>query len=192
MLTGGRSSRMGRDKALLEFDGATLVERIAARVRDAAGNVTLIGVPGIGVPGLGVPGIGVSEKYAALGLPVLADLIEHAGPLGGILTALASSQADWNLIVACDMPAVTAEFLNGLLEAAVAGDHACLAPETRDGIHPLCAVYHRRALPAVRDAIDHKCFKMQDFLKSIRAASWPIADAAMLQNVNTPAEWTAR
>jgi molybdenum cofactor guanylyltransferase len=182
VLTGGRSSRMGRDKALLEIEGATLAGRIAARVRDAAGNATLIGGPGLGA----------AEKYASLGFPVLADLVEDAGPLGGILTALTSTHAGWNLIVACDMPAVTTEFLSGLLQAAIAGDHACLAPETPDGIHPLCAVYHRRALPAVRHAIDHKCFKMQDFLKTIGAVSWPVADAAILQNANTPAEWAAR
>jgi len=137
--------------------------------------------------------IGAPEKYSGLGLPTLADLVENAGPLGGILTALACPQAaSWNLIVACDMPAVTQEFLTSLLNSAIAGNYTCLAPATANGIHPVCAVYHLRALPAVKDAIDHKCFKMRDFLKRIQAVSWPVANPAILQNANTPAQWTAR
>jgi molybdenum cofactor guanylyltransferase len=177
VLTGGQSSRMGRDKALLPFDGATLLEQIAARVRAAAGSVTLIGSP---------------ERYAGLGLPVAADLIEGCGPIGGVYTALKISQAPWNLIVACDMPAVTTGFLAGLLEAARDTDAECLAPETGAGRHPLCAVYHRRALMALQCAIDHKSFKMHDLLSSIRTVSWPAADASLLENVNTPVEWGAR
>ena len=177
VLTGGRSSRMGRDKALLEIGGTTLVARIAGRVFLAAGNATLIGEP---------------AKYAALGFPALPDLVENAGPIGGVFTALVATQAEWNLIVACDMPAVTGEFLRSLLDAAIAGGHACLVPETSAGLHPLCAVYHRRTLPAVRDAIDHKCFKMQEFLKKIQATAWPVSDVAALANANTPAEWAAR
>jgi molybdopterin-guanine dinucleotide biosynthesis protein A len=182
VLTGGRSSRMGRDKALLPLDGSaaggcTLVEQIAARVRAAAGSVTLIGAP---------------ERYSGLGLPVAADLIEDCGPIGGVYTALRISPAPWNLLVACDMPAVSAGFLALLLEAAQDADAECLAPETGSGLHPLCAVYHRRALVAVQSAIDHKSFKMHDLLRSLRTVAWPVTDASLLENVNTPVEWGAR
>ena len=64
---------MGRDKALLPLERATMVEEIAARVRGAAGNVRLMGSP---------------EKYGHLGLPVVAAEIENCGPLGGLYTAL--------------------------------------------------------------------------------------------------------
>ena len=177
VLTGGQSSRMGRDKALLPFDGSTLLEQIATRVRAAAGSVTLIGPP---------------ERYRGLGLPVAADLIANCGPIGGVYTALKISSAPWNLIVACDMPAVTTDFLTGLLKAARDADAECLAPETGSGLHPLCAVYHRRALAALQSAIDHKSFKMHDLLRSLRTVAWPAADASLLENVNTPVEWGAR
>jgi molybdopterin-guanine dinucleotide biosynthesis protein A len=177
VLTGGRSSRMGRDKALLPFDGSTLVERIAARVRAAAGSVTLVGPP---------------DRYGRLGLPVAADLIEDCGPLGGVYTALKISSAPWNLIVACDMPAVTSGFLAGLLEAARDADAECFVPATGSGLHPLCAVYHRQALSVIEYALDHKSFKMHDLLRSLRTVSWPAADASMLENINTPVEWGAR
>jgi molybdopterin-guanine dinucleotide biosynthesis protein A len=177
VLTGGRSSRMGRDKALLPIEGSLLVERTAEWVRAAAGNVTLIGAPG---------------RYAHLGIPVMPDLVEGAGPISGLHTALKTTRADWNLVVACDMPGLTAAFLNDLLAAAKQLGCDCLAPQTDSGLHPLCAVYHRRAADAVEFAIQHKYLKMHDLLKSLGAVSWPVADASLLENVNTPLEWGAR
>ena len=182
VLTGGRSSRMGRDKALLPVldrstGGPTFVEQIASRVGAAAGFVTLIGAP---------------ERYSSLGLPVAADLIEGCGPIGGVYTALKISSAPWNLIVACDMPAVTTRFLAMLLAAAHDADADCFVPETGSSLHPLCAVYHRRALAALQSAIDHKSFKMHDLLGSLRTVTWPVADPSLLENVNTPIEWSAR
>lgn len=177
VLTGGRSSRMGRDKALLPIEGSLLVERTAERVRAAAGSVTLIGAPG---------------RYAHLGLPVVPDLIEDCGPIGGLYTALKMTRADWNLLVACDMPGVTAEFLSQLLDAARVRGSTCLVPETESGLHPLCAVYHRRAIRTVASAIEHKLFKMHDLLEVLGAVSWPVADVSMLENVNTPLQWGSR
>jgi len=177
VLCGGRSSRMGQDKGLLAIDGKTLVERTAERVCAAAGSVTLIGAP---------------ERYAHLGLPMAPDLIADCGPIGGLYTALKMTQAEWNLLVACDMPGVTVEFLGELLAAAIKRGSACLVPETESGQHPLCAVYHRRAVGAVEFSIQHKRFKMHDLIQLLEAASWPVRDASVLENVNTPLEWGSR
>ena len=174
VLAGGRSSRMGRDKALLRVDQSTLVERTAEVVRAAAGSATLIGMP---------------ERYAHLRLPVVADLVEDRGPIGGLLTALTVTQADWNLVTACDMPGLTADFLRRLLAAARDSGSACLAPESASGLHPLCAVYHRRTRAAVETAVVHNSLKMHDLLKVLGAVSWPVADSSLIRNVNTPAEW---
>jgi molybdopterin-guanine dinucleotide biosynthesis protein A len=177
VLTGGHSSRMGRDKALLEIDGTVLVARTAELVRAAAGSVTLIGAP---------------ERYGHLGIPAVEDRVKDCGPMGGLYTALQITQSDWNLLVACDMPGLTEAFLRRLLEAAFGCPAACLVPETASGHHPLCAVYHRRALPEVEAAIADKRFTMQDLLRMLGAESWPVADPAVLENVNTPLEWGAR
>ena len=168
---------MGRDKALLPLEGETMVERIAARVRAAAGNVTLIGSP---------------QKYGHLGLPVVADEVENCGPLGGLYTALRLGKADWNLLVACDMPDVTEDFLTQLLEAAEASDSDCLVPEIGGKTDPLCAVYHRRLVATAESAIARKLFKMQSFVSTLRTCYWPVPDARALVNLNTPAEWSNR
>jgi molybdopterin-guanine dinucleotide biosynthesis protein A len=167
---------MGRDKALLPFGTGTLATHVATQIREAAGNVTLIGPP---------------DRYAHLGFPIVADAIPGCGPLGGLLTALRSTSADWNLIVACDMPHVTTGLLGQLLNAAQATDPDCLVAETAGRRHPLCAVYHRRVLPAVESAVLRKLFKMHDFIAGLRTETWPVLDPALLRNVNTPADWEA-
>jgi molybdenum cofactor guanylyltransferase len=166
---------MGRDKALLPLGGITMVEEIAHRVRSAAGNVTLIGPV---------------DRYAHLGFPIVPDAVENCGPIGGLYTALQVTGSDWNVLVACDMPCVTEAFLKQLIEAAEASDTDCVVPEIDGEIHPLCAVYHRRLVTAAESAIHRKLFKMQDFISTLRTSRWPVPDAALLRNMNTPLEWS--
>ena len=192
VLAGGASKRMGRDKALLPHGGATLVEHIAKIVKEAAGSVTLIGD---------------SARLAHLDLPVVADDRPGLGPAGGVYTALRVSETDWNLVVACDMPAVTVEALRAILRQAGITGHfePSLSPHFQpphiqrfcvaalgsgDEPEPLCAVYHRACLPALARAIQDKRLKMRDFLKEIEAVGVPF-DGPALANVNTPDEWAA-
>lgn len=177
VLAGGASRRMGRDKALLPLGDATMIEQIAAKVRAVAGDVTLIGSP---------------EKYGHLGFLVVPDEIENCGPLGGLYTALRLTNAEWNVLVACDMPNVTEAFLEALFEAAEGSDRDCVVPEMDGRADPLCAVYHRGVRLAAQSAIHRKLLKMQDFISTLNTLYWPVADPRPLLNVNTPAEWSTR
>src|SRR5205085_12240677 len=112
VLVGGRSSRMGRDKALLPYQSKTLLEYVAEQVLGAAGNVTLIGDP---------------ECYGRLGYPVYPDRVPECGPLGGIYTALSLSAGVWNLIAACDLPGIRTGHLQQILECADAAVD-CVVP----------------------------------------------------------------
>ena len=177
VLVGGNSSRMGRDKALLPLNGVALAGHIASQVLLAAGDVTLVGRP---------------ERYEALGYPVLEDRVMGCGPLGGVYTALCATQAEWNLIVACDMPEVTVAFMAALLDAAAASGADCLVPQGEAGLEPLCAVYHRRCAAAAASSITRKMFKMQDFVSNLQFVAWPVTDSLPLANFNTPAQWGSR
>lgn len=175
VLTGGRSSRMGRDKPLLPFRGKTLVEHIAAEVREAAGSVTLVGG---------------AERFRSLNLPAIADIKPDCGPLGGIVTALEFSTAEWNLVVACDMPAVSAGFLRSLLDDAERTGCECLVPVSPAGrIEPLCAVYRRTCLPELLRALDAGTRKMTDILEALNAVKRSVPESGFFRNLNTPEEW---
>ena len=175
VLAGGQSSRMGQDKALLPWKGATLIESVAREVLDATGNVALIGS---------------SERYGNLGFTVISDKVEGCGPLGGLHTALSVTTAEWNVLVACDMPGVTHRLLEELLIAAEASSADALVPQTPGGLEPLCAVYHVRLLPAVESAIHSKLLKMHDFVSTIPVRLWPAPDATVFRNINTPKEFS--
>ena len=165
---------MGRDKALLPYRGTTLVEHVAAAVREAAGNVALIGAP---------------DRYRGLGYPVYGDRFPGCGPLGGIYTALSISASDWNLVVACDMPGIAAGMLRKLLESACESERDCVMAIGPGGEpEPLCAVYHRRSLAMLEEAIRAGRFRLRDLARELGAVTWS-AEPALLANVNTPEEW---
>ena len=174
VLAGGRSSRMGRDKALLPYRGTTLVGHVARAVQEATGAVALIGDP---------------ARYGRLGYPVYPDKLPGCGPLGGIYTALTISSTDWNLVVACDMPGISVDVLRALLGSASESGGACVIAMGPGGEpEPLCAVYHKRCLPILTLAIQEKRFRMRDLMAEFNAQAW-LVDSGAIANVNTPKEW---
>jgi molybdenum cofactor guanylyltransferase len=177
VLVGGRSSRMGRDKALLSWNGCPLAKWVAIAAAQSAGTATLIGAP---------------ERYSDLGFPVIPDLFPGEGPLGGILTALRHSTAEWNLIVACDMPAIDATLLAHLLDAARQSGDDALLPVTAEGRpQPLCAVYRRTCLAPFEMAFSEGTRKVTTALAAVRCARLPMEEVSQFQNVNTPEDWAA-
>src|SRR5947209_14095141 len=175
VLVGGRSSRMGHDKARLRLPAhhLLLVESVAAKVQKVAGNVTLIGNP---------------AAYRDLALECLPDLRSGVGPLAGIEAALAAQRAELNLIVACDMPGLRSEWLTQLLVSAEASNRLCVAAEDVEGrVHPLCAVYHRTCLAAIRAALAAGHLRLMDLIDSLDADT--IKFETVIHNVNTPEEW---
>ena len=139
VLVGGRSSRFGRDKALLNLDGRPLAAAVAAQVEAAAGDVTLVGP---------------RARYGMLGLRMIEDRVADFGPLAGIAAALAEGRARWNLIVACDMPRLRVRFLEFLLERARKCGRGAVVPLSPDGREqPLCAVYSSELGEAVGQAL---------------------------------------
>jgi len=168
---------MGQDKALLPFRGEALAQAIAKEVKAAAGHAALVGPPGRPVPS---------------GFSTVLDMHPGEGPLGGILTALQHTAACWNLIVACDMPNVSATFLRDLLDAAERWDVDALVPAgPSHTLEPLCAVYHRRARQALGAAFSSGQRKVTAALDGLRVAVLLVREPTPFQNVNTPADWAA-
>jgi molybdenum cofactor guanylyltransferase len=127
VLTGGKSSRMGTDKAFLEFGGQTLLLRAMNVAAAACDRVMVVGDPG---------------RFGEFGATV-ADIFPGCGPLGGIHAALVSSDADLNLMLAVDMPFVSRELLAFLFTAAESSKALITVPRAGNGLQPLCAIYRR-------------------------------------------------
>jgi molybdopterin-guanine dinucleotide biosynthesis protein A len=177
VLAGGRSTRMGRDKALLPYRGSVLVDWIARQVRAAAGSAVIVGHP---------------ERYGALGWPVIGDLRPGCGPLAGIEAALAHSPADYNLIVACDLPGLSAPVLAELLAEAARCDCDCLVPASSGRLHEaLCGVWRRRALTTVRRGLDEGIRSVAAVFPRLHLCRYALPGDDWMTNLNTPEDWSA-
>jgi molybdopterin-guanine dinucleotide biosynthesis protein A len=173
VLVGGRSSRMGRDKARLRVDARFLVEVVASSVAKVAGCVTLVGNP---------------QDFSDLPYECLADLRQGLGPLAGLETVLGSNRADFNVVAGCDMPGIQSADLARLLEVCRQTQSFCtLARDGGGRKHPLCAVYRDNCLPFVRAALDARRLRLLDLVKELEAVE--VAIDSVLSNLNTPEEW---
>jgi molybdopterin-guanine dinucleotide biosynthesis protein A len=119
---------MGADKAFLEFQGETLVERALALMGRVCPSVAIVGDP---------------ARFSGYG-SVVEDVYSGCGPLGGIHAALVASSAELNLMLAVDMPFVSEELLRYLFAAAEESEAVVTVPCTEKGLQPLCAVYGRQ------------------------------------------------
>lgn len=171
VLAGGRSSRFGADKALINIDGVPLVRRLADLVGRFCGGCTVV-----------APSEG---KYADLTLPTIADRVAGRGPMSGLHAALHHSRADFVLLVSCDLVGLRAAWLVTLRDAIRAGDRAVAF--RHDYWEPMPAMYHA----SIRDEVDRRLvagpLSMQRLLDDLpaRAVSRP-SDWHDAVQVNTP------
>lgn len=175
VLAGGRSSRMGRDKALLACGSRPLIEDVAAKLSAVVGSIALVGSP---------------ERYGGFGFDRLPDLRTGCGPLGGIEAALAAGRGEYNVVAACDMPNLRESWIRDLFHASNETGALCTAVRDVTGkIHPLCAVYRTGCLPTVRALLDAGDFRLRSLLEELHAITIDIG--GKLWNLNTAADWDA-
>lgn len=182
ILAGGASRRMGRDKALLEVGGVSLAERAVRLLEPLVQSVTLIGP---------------RERFAAVRRAVVPDDEPGLGPLGGIVTVLRITQCDWNLVVGCDMPYLTVPWLEFLIAQAQDGSADAVIPVSAHGrAEPLCAMYHRRAMPTIRVELGLGIRKVTTGLAGLAVRmlpydEWKQFDSAgrLFKNMNTPEDY---
>jgi len=178
---GGHSSRMGRDKAWLELDGQTMIERVIAAIKPVTTDVSVIAN---------------SPEYERLGLPVYSDTHIGIGPLEAIRTALVNASTPRVLLVGCDVPFVTSELFSFLL--GLKGDYQAIVPVGADErLEPMCAVYSTDSLPCVTRLIESGGRKVSLLFEQIRTRRVPFDEISHLpgaelffENVNTQEEYS--
>jgi molybdopterin-guanine dinucleotide biosynthesis protein A len=192
---GGRSTRMGRDKALLELGGRPIIEHIIEALQPVTSGLAVIAN---------------SDEYRRFGLPVYADTNRSIGPLEAIRTALANSPTPLVILTGCDMPFVTSELFAHLLEVAneipqgttEAGQLTpdfpfAVVPLNEEGKpEPLCAVYSTAALEAVSDLIGEGGRRVSLLFEKIACRLVSFGEISHLQNsdfffenLNTPEDF---
>lgn len=147
VLSGGKSSRMGRDKGMVLLHGKPMILYILEAVQGAGIKVNIIAN---------------DLKYRSFGFPVYADVVMEKGPLGGLLSALRNSEAEVILLLSCDMPLISTEAIKQLLTFA---DHEKIIAPVREGrLNPLFALYPKSLKPDVEEMIASGRLKMTDFI----------------------------
>jgi molybdopterin-guanine dinucleotide biosynthesis protein A len=178
ILAGGRAIRFGgRDKGSLVIGGRTIFDRQVSELSQIAEEIVIVG-----------------HTTTRPGVRALADLIPHRGPLGGLHTALSAARSDVTVVVACDMPYVSAAFLAYL--ARLAADVDAVVPVTERGYHPLCAAYTRGAIEPIARRLAAGRLKMAELIADIRLRVVTAEEVGrfgdqhrLLANVNTPPEY---
>ena len=178
ILAGGKSSRMGADKAFLELGGKTLLEIARGLVADVCEKVAIVG------------------DRARFGPDAIEDIFPDSGPLGGIHAALTATKSDLNLVLAVDTPFLEPKFLRWMLHRAATTHAIVTVPRLAAGYQPLCAVYRRSFKGFAEEALKNGNFKIDPLYAKVRTC--PIDDAElnqlafdsrMFDNLNTRAEF---
>jgi molybdopterin-guanine dinucleotide biosynthesis protein A len=187
IISGGKSSRMGTDKALLEIGGKTMIEQIVAQTTGLGGEQIVI--------------TNTPERYAFLNLPMFVDVLPNKGALGGLYTAIHSASQPYALTLACDMPFVNQPLLKHMLSLMPDFDAVIprLAPtptpslpraelrRTGEGVHspplsgafptgeglgvgaePFRAIYSKACLEPIRRALDAGKLRVNSFFPDMR------------------------
>ncbi len=178
ILAGGRGRRFGgRDKSALVIAGRSIRDRQLDELRMLTDDIMVVGA-----------------RDPIAGTRGVADRMPGSGPLGGLDAALTAARDEEVLVLACDMPFVTAPFLRYLLD--LAAEHDVVVPRTERGFHPLCAAYTRRCHSVVRQQLAARRLALSELLGLFDEVAVRVVEAHeierfgnaewLLANVNTP------
>ncbi|OPY89492.1 MAG: putative molybdenum cofactor guanylyltransferase [Syntrophus sp. PtaU1.Bin208] len=177
ILSGGKSSRMGINKAFLEIDGDRLIDRTVSLFKELFSEVILV---------TNEPLLYLDQDVA-----LVTDIYKRKGPLGGLYAGLYYASFDYAFLCACDMPYLNVEFIRYMM-GKVAG-YDVVIPETSEGYFPLHAIYSRRCLPTIKNLLERgDRLKVVGVFKGMRVLTIPEPvirsydpDGRMFLNINT-------
>ncbi|CAH0345014.1 molybdenum cofactor guanylyltransferase [Bacillus sp. CECT 9360] len=184
LLAGGKSSRMGTNKAMLPISEEVSIQQIASELRKAVGEVYLI--------------TNSPADYTFLDFPMLEDEYEGLGPLAGLHAGMQASKTDTVFISACDMPFIRASLIEEMLDNLK--NYEALVPEINGRLHPLFAVYRKSSIPLIVSCLEERKLRMLDFLEKINVKIMKETDFELyathkklfpylFYNMNTPLEY---
>ena len=178
VLAGGKSSRMGQNKVLMEYQNRRFLDRICDELQ-GFDEETCISAAAFGT-------------YEYLGLPVVCDENREIGPIEGIRQVLLHTSCDYVFVCAGDMPFITGDLVRYMAEF-ISSDYDCYCMVDEDHVHPLCAVYSKKVLPVIEDLIRQGQYRLLQILRRVRTKYIRLEsscfDKKQLRNMNTREEY---
>lgn len=178
IVAGGKSSRMGTNKALIAWDGLPLIAHVSRTMQHVFKRVLIVADD--------------AEPYRFLRLPVYPDIFKDSGPLGGIHAGFVHSGAKSIFVAACDTPFISRALIEYIIHYP---SGASVKVAQMDGVvHPLCGWYDRSAMPYLQQALEANQLQLKKVLYHLKAAEVPITNELpfyhplLLKNFNTPAD----
>lgn len=178
ILAGGKSSRMGEDKALLEYEGKYFIEKIAEELSFFEEKIIARG------SNSNLDGITGSDWK------IIPDIYQDHGPMGGMHAALKECKSDAMYAVTCDMPLITTELVQKLC-IEIEDYDAVIAVTDEGKYHPLCGVYKKQLHKSMEEHLQKDYNRMMEVLKkcNLKYLYLNAEESRMLMNVNTPEEY---
>jgi molybdopterin-guanine dinucleotide biosynthesis protein A len=179
ILSGGKSIRMGENKAFIEIEGVPIISRIYDLFKELFQEVIIV--------------TNQTEFFRNFDSRICQDLIPNKGALGGLYTGIFFSSFRYSFCVACDMPFIKKSLVQYLIKNIQ--DEDVIVPRTKDGLQPLHAIYSKNCLDPIRRIIEEGKYKIIDFYKMVKVkiveennllSLDPFRDSFI--NVNTPEE----
>ncbi len=173
---GGKSSRMGEDKALKKFLGKPLIERVIERLNPIADELFIT--------------TNQPDNYSFLNKRLISDLLSGRGALGGLLTAISSASHPFVGVVACDMPFASPKFFETATNLMVKEEADVIIAKDDEGYQPFHALYRKETcLPVIKSAIENNQWKVISWLPQVKIYEIKNFDELCFWNVNTPEEF---
>ena len=177
VLAGGKSSRMGSDKGLMDFKGKSLISYSIEALLPICHSVTIISN---------------NPRYGDLEYSLQEDLIKNKGPLAGIYTGLVCSETEKNIFLSCDTPFLSSSLLSYLIDQST--NYDAVIPFHQHQAHPLIALYTKNCQRIFKERIQQNKLKVKDAIELVKtnkvdlSSELPFFDERMLSNINTKKE----
>jgi molybdopterin-guanine dinucleotide biosynthesis protein A len=179
ILSGGKSIRMGENKAFIEVEGIPIIRRIYNLFEKLFEEIIIV--------------TDQRESFLDFNAKIYADLFPHRGVLGGLYTGLFFSHFHYTFCVACDMPFLKESIIQFLIKNI--GDYDVVVPKTKDGLQPLHSIYSKNCLEPIEKIIGKNQYKVIDLYPMVRVNIIMENEFSYLDptnesfiNVNTPEE----
>ena len=180
ILAGGKSSRMGTNKAFLKLEGKTFIELQIALLREMFNEIFI--------------SANISLEYECLNLPICQDIYPGKGPLGGIYTSLMNSNSSHTFMLACDMPFVQPELITHLKN--LTNEYDVVIPKSEKGLEPLHAFYSKKCIDPIKKELDENNLRITSFFPHVNVKIVELGKLASLnsfknsiKNLNTRDEY---